>query len=99
MSFLLLLIDKICILRQTLKSDYAGECLHLTHESKTEEIHTFSSNRKTISLTLLIGGMYWDTHYCNTTFSETLKPDYTEEYLYLIHEREKEEKDTYTANP
>ena len=44
------------ILRQTLKLDYAGECLHITCESKTEEIHTFTSNRKTRSFILLIGG-------------------------------------------
>ena len=86
-------------LRQTLEPDYAGECFHLTHESKTDEIHTFTSNHKTRSLILLIGEMYWDTHYCNTTFSETLKPDYIEECLHLTHESEEEENDIYTSNP
>ena len=88
-----------CILRQTLKPDYAGDCLHLSHESKTETNHTFTSNRKTRSLILLMGGIYWDTQYCNTTFSKTLKPDYTEECLHLAHEREKEENDACTSNP
>ena len=45
-------------LRQTLEPDYAGECFHLTHESKTDEIYTFTSNHKTRSLILLIGEMY-----------------------------------------
>ena len=84
---------------QALKPDYAGECLYLTHERKTEEIHNFTPNRRIRSLILLLSGMYWDTHYCNTTFSETLKPDYTEECLHLTHKREKEENDTYISNP
>ena len=43
---------------QALKPDYAGECLYLTHERKTEEIHNFTPNRRIRSLILLIGGMY-----------------------------------------